>query len=172
MNAGQVARMVNRETGSLMGVYRAAEAGLDTDAGAWAAVCEDHGSIVNTSTARLAHSAARDPRSFCEGCREGMPNRIVNRIASSLEKVGMTVEITRTEDGSPFWGIVGTRGEGSLLQEGVQVFVSRSSLVGGRRFGILRDDSKIRTWRDLQIEIAVLNAGILSPSNADKEVER
>jgi hypothetical protein len=44
--------------------------------------------------------------------------------------------------------------------------------VGGRRFGILRDDSKIRTWRDLQIEIAVLNAGILSPSNADKEVER
>lgn len=72
MNEGQVGAFRSRQTGTEMGVYRAGDAGLDTDGGPWAAVCETHGTIVNTKTARLAWSAARDPRSFCDGCREGV----------------------------------------------------------------------------------------------------
>lgn len=155
MNAGQVARMLNRETGSLMGVYRAEEAGLDTLGGPWVAVCEDHGSIVNVQTARRAHEAARDPRSFCEGCRDSMPNRMVNDIARTLEDAGFAVEVSTTEVGRPFWGIVGERNADNLNWAGIHVMVHRNKFLGGRAFGILRD-RKIRTWDDFRTEVSIL----------------
>ena len=57
-----------RATGTLVGLYRAAEAGMDPEAGRYATVCEDHGVVVNHETRRLAESSLAHPDEWCQGC--------------------------------------------------------------------------------------------------------
>lgn len=66
--AGCVEQHVCRRTGGLMGLYAAAQAGIEDDPETpWAAVCENHGSVLVTRTQRLARSAMSYPE-WCEEC--------------------------------------------------------------------------------------------------------
>lgn len=161
MNAGQRGTFINRATGSRISVYNAAEADLDTDGGAWAVVCEDHSSILNTSTARLAFDHARDPQGWCESCRESAPNALIERIVREMEKVGLTVEIHTPTPGTAFWGISGERDADNLCWTVVHVMVSRRRFLGGSVSGILRD-RKIRTWTDFRSELSMVDRTVAS----------
>jgi hypothetical protein len=67
--AGCVSQRKSRVTGTLVGVYRNDQAGLDT-AEPWSTVCEDHGHVVSHDTLRLAIWHAADPSGWCESCME------------------------------------------------------------------------------------------------------
>lgn len=56
-------------------VGRAEEMELDPTGGPWCAICDVHGSILNVATRAEARSAAREPESFCDGCREELDAR-------------------------------------------------------------------------------------------------
>lgn len=60
-----------RSTGTLVGLYRAAEAQLDTDGGPWVTVCEEHGCLVNHTSRRLAVRHLPYPAGWCEACAAG-----------------------------------------------------------------------------------------------------
>ena len=69
-------------TGRFVGVYDGEPAGMDTDAGRWQTVCEDHGSIISHRTLKLAMWHSVHPEEWCEACgelqaamREGRPVR-------------------------------------------------------------------------------------------------
>ena len=58
--------------GALVGLYRAAEAGMETDPETpWATVCEPHGGIVCHATATLARGWLSHPEDWCPECQEG-----------------------------------------------------------------------------------------------------
>lgn len=57
-----------RSTGRMVGVYDGIAAGMDTEAGRWQTVCEDHGSICSHVTLALATSSASAPEEWCEPC--------------------------------------------------------------------------------------------------------
>lgn len=65
--AGCILLRKSRESGTVAGVYRADEAGID--GGKWATVCEDHGTILTTDTREQAVYAAAHTASFCDDCR-------------------------------------------------------------------------------------------------------
>lgn len=69
--AGCVSIKRSRQTGTLVGVYNAEQAGLDNDDGRapWSTVCEKHGTIICHSTLSLAKGHAADPKGWCEDCR-------------------------------------------------------------------------------------------------------
>lgn len=60
----------SRVTGTLVGVYHAEQAHLDSDGGPWVTVCEEHGELVNHASLAAARWFRTDPREFCEGCRK------------------------------------------------------------------------------------------------------
>jgi len=66
--AGCVVQQRSRATKLLVGLYRADQAQMDATAGAWATVCEEHGSILNHSTIALARAHLVDPRGWCSTC--------------------------------------------------------------------------------------------------------
>lgn len=72
---GCVVRRRSRRTGHLVGLYHAEQAGMDPASGAWATVCEDHGSICNHTTLALARSHLGDPTGWCEACRDEQATR-------------------------------------------------------------------------------------------------
>ena len=59
-------------TGETLTIGTAAELGVDAEAGKWATVCEDHGTVANSATRQLAYEARG--ADFCEGCRTGAPS--------------------------------------------------------------------------------------------------
>jgi hypothetical protein len=66
-----MSRMVTRrtrDTGELLTVARPADIGADESEGEWITFCEDHSTLVYSSTRRLA----MDTRGidFCDDCRE------------------------------------------------------------------------------------------------------
>ena len=63
--AGCVALAYSRRSGTLRGVYRAAEQGLEGEG--WATICEDHSTLVISETRALA--MASDTPDFCDECR-------------------------------------------------------------------------------------------------------
>ncbi len=63
-------RLAATRSGSVTGIYRAAEAGLDVGADPWAIVCETHGAICGHRTLRQARRHAPFPAQWCEDCRE------------------------------------------------------------------------------------------------------
>lgn len=65
-------RRRNRATGALVGLYKADEAGLDTDGGQnWYLVCEDHGRLLSFPTRQSAEwHGGDDTTEWCDGCRE------------------------------------------------------------------------------------------------------
>jgi hypothetical protein len=69
--AGCVSQRRSRATGTLVGIYRAAQAGLEDDpATPWCVVCEEHHTLACVETLALAR-ASRDPREWCDECRDG-----------------------------------------------------------------------------------------------------
>jgi hypothetical protein len=60
-----------RSTGTLVSVYKGAEAHLDTDAGnnPWSTVCEDHSEVCSHRTRALALAHAPHPLTWCAGCQ-------------------------------------------------------------------------------------------------------
>jgi hypothetical protein len=61
------------ETETHVGLYDGdspEDPGLDTDAGRWQTVCEEHGSICSHSSKTIAVSFARSPVDWCEECME------------------------------------------------------------------------------------------------------
>ena len=67
--AGCVMQRRSRDTGALIGLYHAGQAAMNTDAGAWATVCEDHGTVVNHARLADARAWMAEPSIWCEGCR-------------------------------------------------------------------------------------------------------
>lgn len=74
--AGCVQRRVSRDTGLLVGIYDAAQAGIDTDReNPWAVVCEPHGAIVCVATLATAKRSTWTPE-WCDECREAHSRKI------------------------------------------------------------------------------------------------
>lgn len=66
--AGCVVQRKSRETGLLVGLYNTEQSGMDSEAGAWATVCEIHGQIVCHETLKLASWHLGNPTGWCEVC--------------------------------------------------------------------------------------------------------
>lgn len=68
--AGCVTQRKARQTGTLVGVYQANQAGMESDPETpWATVCEEHGNLVCHPTLAFAMGHAADPQGWCEDCR-------------------------------------------------------------------------------------------------------
>jgi hypothetical protein len=67
--AGCVTQRRSRDTGALIGLYHAGQASMGTEAGAWATVCEDHGSVINHARLADARAWMAEPSIWCDGCR-------------------------------------------------------------------------------------------------------
>jgi hypothetical protein len=79
INAGAVECRRNRASGAIITLYRADEAGMESDPDLpWCTVCEDHGAIVCHETRELARLAMTLPE-WCEECQEVMEHRGVRR---------------------------------------------------------------------------------------------
>jgi hypothetical protein len=70
---GCVMQRRSRDTGALIGLYNAAQAGMNDDNGAWATVCEDHGTVVNHARLADARAWMAEPSIWCEACRAPRP---------------------------------------------------------------------------------------------------
>ena len=57
-----------QSTGTYVGIYDGIEAGMDTAAGRWQTVCDDHGRIISHRTLELARRHAPCPEEWCEVC--------------------------------------------------------------------------------------------------------
>ncbi len=68
--AGCVQKTRSRKTGTMVGVYNAEQAGLDTEGGPWAVICEEHDSVVNFPSITTARSWAPTPHEFCDECQK------------------------------------------------------------------------------------------------------
>lgn len=66
----------NRATGTLVAIYRIEEAGIPAEepSDRWAAVCEDHGSFMVTTTRKDAETLATYPE-WCAECAEIIAQR-------------------------------------------------------------------------------------------------
>jgi hypothetical protein len=61
---------VARETGTLILVLDGGAANLDTVAGRWQTICDDHGYVISHETLALARSHAANPLGWCEDCAD------------------------------------------------------------------------------------------------------
>lgn len=66
-NAGALESHRNRETGTVVTVYDAEQAGLDYEDGEYATVCEDHGAICNHASKHRARLWAASPDGLVRG---------------------------------------------------------------------------------------------------------
>ncbi len=67
--AGCVDQWTSRDTGTLVSVYNAEQAGLEhTVNTAWYTVCETHGNMVGTRS-RMSALRTRSPLNFCDDCQ-------------------------------------------------------------------------------------------------------
>jgi hypothetical protein len=66
----------NLTTGGWNLLLSAAEAGLDTDGGAFAVVCEDHGTTCSHTSRQVALSHLPYGSEWCETCREALDGRL------------------------------------------------------------------------------------------------
>lgn len=68
--AGLREARIARSTGTLVGLYRADEAGIEDDPRTpWATVCEDHSTVVCHETRTAAGAALAYPGGWCDDCR-------------------------------------------------------------------------------------------------------
>lgn len=86
--AGCVVQRKSRETGLLVGLYHAGQAGMDPEAGAWVTVCEKHGQLVNHETLALARYHLVNPMGWCEVCNGTEADNGVGSVEPSHEQVG------------------------------------------------------------------------------------
>lgn len=74
--AGMVSYRRARTTGTHVGVYRAAEAGIEDDPTIpWATVCEEHAGVICHETRKLATEWAPHPEEWCRKCQENQTRR-------------------------------------------------------------------------------------------------
>ena len=66
--AGYIASRRNAVNRGWVVIYNAKEAGIDDAGGKYAVVCEEHGTILNTSSVPKARPLLKYPE-FCEDCR-------------------------------------------------------------------------------------------------------
>lgn len=60
----------NRGTGFMVGIYDGEAAGMDTAAGRWQTVCEEHDTVCSHTTLALARAHAAEPQNWCEPCTQ------------------------------------------------------------------------------------------------------
>jgi len=73
--SGCVTRFKSRVTGTLVGIYHAAQSGHEDDPESpWISVCEEHHTFVRQSTLASAR-LTRSPTEFCDECRERFPEK-------------------------------------------------------------------------------------------------
>lgn len=70
--AGCVVRRRSRQTGYIVGIYYAPQAGMDDCEGTapWSTVCEEHGHVIAHETQSLARWHSHDPLGWCEPCMD------------------------------------------------------------------------------------------------------
>lgn len=68
--AGVVQQRRNRQTGTIVSVVDGDAADMDTDAGRWQTVCEDHGATAAWGSQAQARTFAPSPADWCEECGE------------------------------------------------------------------------------------------------------
>lgn len=73
--AGCVTQKIVRRTGTLVGIYVAAQADLDETSGPYVTVCEVHGNLVNHESAYLARYHMIDPTMWCAECAALFPDK-------------------------------------------------------------------------------------------------
>lgn len=72
--AGCIEVRRSRATGTLVGLYRSAEAGMEEDPETpYTTVCEEHNTLVCHATLKLARENLPDPRGWCDECRDKKP---------------------------------------------------------------------------------------------------
>lgn len=60
-----------KKSGLLVGLYKAAEAGIENDPETpWATVCEEHGGVVCHATRKIAEAWMATPETWCPTCQE------------------------------------------------------------------------------------------------------
>jgi len=95
-------------TGETLTIGTAAELGVDAEAGKWATVCEDHHTVANSPSRKLAYEARGID--FCEGCRTRASSNPTGRKVNFQDekqsfayseglKDGMALLITALEEG-------------------------------------------------------------------------
>lgn len=67
---GLVECRVARSTKTRVMLYDSNVAGLDTDAGPWATVCDPHGGVVHHPTRKIAREWMATPEEWCPGCAD------------------------------------------------------------------------------------------------------
>ena len=69
--AGCVSISKAHSTGTRVGIYNNAQAGMCDEGGPWSTVCEDHGRVMAHDSITLAKDFASSPEEWCEQCQEG-----------------------------------------------------------------------------------------------------
>ncbi len=83
---GCVTQVTSRVTGTKVGVYAAAQAGIESDPDSpWASVCEPHDTCVTHATLEAAKYST-NPLNWCDDCRDERDNRRVLERRASQEK--------------------------------------------------------------------------------------
>jgi len=74
--SGCLALRKARSTKTLVGLYRAKEAGIESDPRLkWATVCEEHGCLVCHETRSMAEVSLSQPQEWCPDCQEMLATR-------------------------------------------------------------------------------------------------
>jgi len=61
-------------TGTIVGLYRSLDAGLESDPEyPWSTICEEHGGVSHQATLALATESLRHPEKWCPDCQEKKP---------------------------------------------------------------------------------------------------
>ena len=72
-DSGLIQRRKSKKYGVLVSIYEAEKAGFDPDGGPFVTFCEEHGSLCNHETLRLALDHAPHCE-WCEDCQQGTEN--------------------------------------------------------------------------------------------------
>jgi len=67
--AGCLELRIVRSTHTLVGLYRASLAGMDSDGGEFVTCCEEHGTLCSHTHKSIAYDHLPSPESWCDECR-------------------------------------------------------------------------------------------------------
>ena len=85
--AGCVSQWRCRATGTRAGLYQSVQGGMECDPELpWTTVCEEHNTLVSHGTLAQARRC-RDPREWCDDCRDADDVRVEAARAAEPEKV-------------------------------------------------------------------------------------
>lgn len=72
LHVGERVRRTNRRTGTVVSLFDTNndDGQLDPDGGRWVTVCNDHGTVCNHETRKLAEWFLSYPDEWCDECRD------------------------------------------------------------------------------------------------------